>query len=229
MQVVKIPERWKRFILIMIILTSPVYSFAQNWMMAQKYLSSALDSIIHINWPNTGKLISCTIDHVEYDTTYDNIFITFTDTMSCNTLDFPLKTGEEPDIVAGSGELMVGLTGGEAILKEENGDVSDLELPDFSNAVYIFNDAGKVIVFETSTDNISYAKHQLNPGHFIDIPCLKPEFIYIKLRNNIRGKESDTPYHKLFRKKGYKIKIESSDNTPSLYLDERMDILDIKK
>jgi hypothetical protein len=219
----------KRSIISVIIISLPAFSFAQNWMMAQRYLTAAIDSVIQINWPNTGKLKGYNIDHVEYDSTYRNIFITFTDTVICDKLDIPLKTTEEPDIVASSGELIVGLKGGEAILKEENGDVSDLELPDFSEAVYIYNETGSEISFEISKDDKKFVKNNLNPGEFHFISCRNAEFVFIKIQTISKGKEIGNIHYKLTAKDGYKVKFDTANSKYEVYIDERMEILDFKE
>ena len=219
----------KRSIISILIVSCPVFSYAQNWMMAQRYLTAAIDSVIRINWPNTGKLKGYNIDHVEYDSIYRNILITFTDTIICNELDISLKTGEEPDIVVSSGELMAGLNGGEAILKEENGDVSDLDLPDFSEAVYIYNETESEISFEISKDDIKYLKNNLKPGEFHFIPCKSGEYVFLKIHSISKGKETGNEHYKLNAKNGYKVKVDTANSKYEVYIDERMEVLDFKK
>jgi hypothetical protein len=219
----------KRSIISLLIVSWPAFSYSQNWMMAKRYLTTAIDSVIQINWPNTGKLEGYTIDHVEYDSTYEYIFITFTDTIICNKLDLPLRAGEEPDIVVSSGELMVGLAGGEAILKEENGDVSDLELPDFSGAVYIYNETGRELSFEISRDDIKFEKNNLKPAEFNFISCINPGFIFIKIQTIVKGKETGNVHYKLSKKNGYKIKFDTTNSKYEVYLDERMEIFDFNE
>lgn len=217
----------KKWLISILIVSWPAFSYAQNWMIAQRYLTTAIDSIIQINWPNTGKLKGYNIDHIEYDSTYRNILITFTDTVTCNKLDITLKTWEEPDIVISSGELLVGLTGGEANLKEENGDVSYLELPDFSEAVYIYNETGREISFDISKDDIKFEKHNLKPGKFHFASAINPEFIFIKIQTMNKGKETGNVHYKLTNRNGYKIKFDTANSKYDVYIDERMEIPDI--
>ena len=63
----------------------------QNWMMAEKYLTSAIDSLIQTNWPNTGKSTGYSISHIEYDEILDDFIIIFSDTISCSKQDLTLK------------------------------------------------------------------------------------------------------------------------------------------
>jgi hypothetical protein len=54
-------------------------SSAQNWMMAQKYMTIAIDSLIQKNWPNTGKLSGLRIHRIEFDDIFNKYTIQFTE------------------------------------------------------------------------------------------------------------------------------------------------------
>ena len=213
----------RRLIISLLIVLYPAFSYSQNWMMAQRYLTTAIDSVIQVNWPNTGKLKGYNIDHIEYDSVYENILITFTDTVICNKLDISLKAGEDPDIIVTSGELTVGLKGGETILKEENGYVNNLELPDFSEAVYIYNETGREISFDISKDDSKFEKMNMKQGGFLSIPCMNPGFVFIKIQTVNKGKETGNVHHRLTTKNGYKIKFDTASLKYEVYIDERME------
>jgi hypothetical protein len=222
-------EGVKRSIIALLIVLWPAVSYSQNWMMVQRYLTSAIDTIIQINWPNTGKLNGYSIDRVEYDSIFKDFLITFTDTICYNKLDLKFKTEETPDCMISSGELSVGIKGGDAILKEENGDVTYLELPDLSRDVYIYNDSGREVSFEISNDDLKFETYKLIPGKFNYISSSGSGFVFIKIETVVKGKEARKVHYKLSKMKGYKVKFDLADSKFEVYLDERLDILDFEK
>jgi hypothetical protein len=198
-------------------------------MLARRYLSNAIDSLIYVNWPNTGKLIGFSITHLDYDDLFEEFIIQFTDTISCNKLDFPLKSGEEPDIVVESGEMKVELTGGEATFESEDGEITVLELPDLSGAVYIFNEAGRDISLSISADDKSFETFTLASGKFNYFPCSTSDYAFIKVPSIKGGKEAGNVRYKLAKAKGYRVKYDTINSNFDIYADERMDFEDINK
>jgi hypothetical protein len=219
----------QKYVLIVLILFLPEVSTGQNWMMARQYVSLAIDSLIHFNWPITGKLIGFNISHPEYDELFEEFTIQFSGTISCSKLDFPLRAGEETDIVFESGEMTVGLKGGEAIIESEDGEITNLELPDLSKAVYIFNEVGRDISLSLSADDKSFETYTLSAGEFYYFPCFHSDYAFIKIPGIKEGKETVSVHFKLENAKGYKVTFDKVRSEFEVYPDERMDIEDIKE
>jgi hypothetical protein len=213
----------QKFFIFILFVIWPAVSSGQNWMMAHKYLTSSIDSLIHINWPNTGNLAGYGILYMEYDDTSEDYTIVFIDTIICSKLDIPLKAGEQPDSVIEAGELVVNLSGGVAAIDYEDGDYDVLELPDLSEAVYIFNEAGRKISFSLSNDDKSFESCTLQADEFYYYPCNGSEFAYIKLFTMKNGTETGSVHYKLEKTKGYKVKYDSVNSKFEVYTDERMD------
>jgi hypothetical protein len=218
----------QKLIIVILFVLWPTLSSAQNWMMAQHYMTLAIDSLIQINFPNTGKLAGYKISYIEFDEIYEDYRVQFMDSISCSKLDMPIKDGEEPDIVVQKGELVVSLSGGEATYEDENGEITYLELPDLSQVVYIFNEVGTEISFSLSNDDKSFETIALQAEQFYYFPCFASEYAYIKILTMVDGTETGNVHYKLEKAKGYKVKYDTANSKFEVYLDERMDIEDFK-
>lgn len=215
----------KKLIIILFIAISPATGFAQNWMMAQHYMSLTIDTLIRINWPNTGTLKGFNISFLEFDEIVQEYTIQFTDTISCSRQDI---LGEKPDIKIISGELSVGLTGGIAAFEDENGDITLVELPDLSEVVYIFNEVGREISFSLSNDDKNFEDHTLQSGEFYFFPCFPSESAFIRLATIVNNIETGRVHYKLEKAKGYRVRFDSTTSKFDVYLDVRMRTDDFK-
>jgi hypothetical protein len=219
----------KRSTLIFLFVLWPLISWGQNWMIAQKYLVSAIDSLICINWPNTGKLISYQIKHIEYDDILEDFIISFTDTISYCQLDIQIKKGEKSDIIAESGELRVSLVGGVATFTNENGEETDLELSDLSEDIYLYNATGKEISFLLSPDNKSFTRHSIKHQQIYAYKSFTKEYVYISMIKSVKGNETSNLPFKLEKAKGYKISYDRPNSKFEVQKDMSMDIEDFRK
>jgi hypothetical protein len=216
----------QKMVLAIILILYPAVTSGQNWMMAQKYTTLAIDSLIGTNWPKTGNMAGLSVIQIEFDDVFNEYTIQFTDTISCSKLDIPLKSGEEPDIVVQYGELLVGLTGGVATYEDENGEIIEIELPDLSDLVFIYNEAGNEISFSLSNDDKNFKAFKLQAEEYYYFSCSGSDFSYLKIAN---GKETGNVHYKLEKAKGYSVKYNQEKTRIEVYPDKRMNIEDFRK
>lgn len=218
----------KRLTIFLFLINAYTITSAQNWMMAQHYMSITIDTLIQIRWPNTGSLTGFKIDYLGYDEIAREYTIQFTDTIECDIQDIPLKSGKIPDIVIDSGELIVSLEGGIATYEDRTGEITVLELPDLSEVVYIYNDTGREISFSLSDDDENFEQYTLQVGQFYFFPCFETESAYIKMATVINNAETGKIHYKLDKARGYRVRFDEVNSKFEVYLDERMSLEDFK-
>lgn len=181
----------------------PLSAWSQNWMMA----SAAYDSI-------TTSMFRDIVDYLNYEYTsyyYDS-----------GTQTYQLFYGEDKSDTAYKSMVTVNLHGGTATVEDDIDDSFDVELPDWSDCVFIWNGTENKISFSLSCDDSDFVANSLDRNNFNRFHCDSGDYLYIKINTLVDGKETGSVHYKLTKGKGYKVQYDGAAGKFEVYEDNRI-------
>jgi hypothetical protein len=152
--------------------------------------------------------IGCEYSHFRYDPDDQNYSLLLTDYL------------EDSSFVS---VITVNLHGGKAFFLNDSFESFDVELPDWSDCVFLWNGTGRKISFSLSCNDSEFSAYSLEEDKFDRYLCSSAEAVYIKIGTLVNGAETAQVHYKLLKGKGYKVQWDSVAAKFEVFTDDRLD------
>lgn len=203
-----------RAVITTLLMFLPLSVFSQNWMMAQQYATTALDSIMDSDEDGALDFISCEYSSFAYNPVSQEYILYLHDNFMADLY------GDDEDSTD-SAVIYVKLNGGTATFENDIFNSFDVKLPDWSDCVFLWNGTDDKISFSLSCNNSEFSTYTLEKNTFNRYHC-DADFVYIKLITLVSGAETGRINYKLIKGKGYKVEYDSTEVKFEVFSDDRL-------
>lgn len=193
--------------LTLLVLSLPVRSYSQNWMMAQQYAQAAIDSLLESDEVDPLDMVLYEYDHFTYNPVKH---------------EFSLFLKDDPDAEEAKGLVTVSLYGGYATFESDIIEPTEVLLPDWSQSVFIWNGADSKISFSLSCNDSDFYTYSLEKNNLNRFACGTNEFVYVKINTVVDGNVTGQIHYKLEKGNGYKVVYDTTSSKFEVFADNRI-------